>query len=129
MRRVIIERQADFPDRRIDRALCIEVDTFAPELFGNFLTRNEFSWPPGQHQQQLQGDPFEFQVLTGAPQSIAARVQVEVFETDGVHTSETPFYSRYRFLQILSIACEPRGGNTWSVRGGHECKFELGLGF
>jgi len=65
MRRIITERQADLPNRRIDRILGIEMDTFAPETFDDFITRDELPWSPNQQQQQLQGNPFEFQVLAG----------------------------------------------------------------
>jgi hypothetical protein len=43
LRRVVAESQADFPNRRIDRILGIEMDTFAPQPFNNFLTCNEIS--------------------------------------------------------------------------------------
>jgi hypothetical protein len=43
MRRVIAEHQADFPNRRINRILGIELDSFAPKPFGNFLPGNDLS--------------------------------------------------------------------------------------
>jgi hypothetical protein len=61
--RVVFQNLADFPDRRIDAVVGIQVDILAPDPADDFLSGDQLSFAFYKQEQDLHGDSLQLQSL------------------------------------------------------------------
>jgi hypothetical protein len=78
--RVVAERLANLSHCGVDTVLRVDKDIFSPETLLNFLAAYQAAIGFSQQLQQLHGNFFQLNGMTGAAQLIAGAVKLKVGE-------------------------------------------------
>src|SRR5208282_5290156 len=79
--RVVIQRAANLPHRRVDSVVGIEENSFAPDALEDFLARDQLIAPLDQQKQQVERNPFQLERTALAPKLVNVPIEFKVRES------------------------------------------------